>query len=162
MFEIPGESSRGAGGSPGSGRSGLGLAECPNFSCGPLPPPTGPHPGLGFSIAGGIGNQHIPGDNSIYITKIIEGGAAQKDGRLQIGDRLLAVRQPWRGSPHGGGRRGASSLSLRPTSRGLQEHHSSGLDQIPRPWSFPQPVILYVSCPRLRLLFPHGAVPAPL
>lgn len=48
-------------------------------------------PGLGFSIAGGIGNQHIPGDNSIYITKIIEGGAAQKDGRLQTGDRLLAV-----------------------------------------------------------------------
>ncbi|XP_044124787.1 disks large homolog 3 isoform X2 [Bufo gargarizans] len=47
--------------------------------------------GLGFSIAGGIGNQHIPGDNSIYITKIIEGGTAQKDGRLQIGDRLLAV-----------------------------------------------------------------------
>ncbi|XP_042274446.1 disks large homolog 3 isoform X3 [Thunnus albacares] len=47
--------------------------------------------GLGFSIAGGIGNQHIPGDNSIYITKIIEGGAAQKDGRLQTGDRLLAV-----------------------------------------------------------------------
>uniref|UniRef100_A0A670KKL0 Discs large MAGUK scaffold protein 3 n=1 Tax=Podarcis muralis TaxID=64176 RepID=A0A670KKL0_PODMU len=47
--------------------------------------------GLGFSIAGGLGNQHIPGDNSIYITKIIEGGAAQKDGRLQIGDRLLAV-----------------------------------------------------------------------
>ncbi|XP_054244517.1 disks large homolog 3 isoform X5 [Indicator indicator] len=39
--------------------------------------------GLGFSIAGGIGNQHIPGDNSIYITKIIESGAAQKDGRLQ-------------------------------------------------------------------------------
>uniref|UniRef100_A0A3P8XA04 Discs, large homolog 3 (Drosophila) n=1 Tax=Esox lucius TaxID=8010 RepID=A0A3P8XA04_ESOLU len=47
--------------------------------------------GLGFSIAGGIGNQHIPGDNSIYITKIIESGAAQKDGRLQTGDRLLAV-----------------------------------------------------------------------
>ncbi|XP_061756263.1 disks large homolog 3 isoform X6 [Nerophis ophidion] len=47
--------------------------------------------GLGFSIAGGIGNQHIPGDNSIYITKIIDGGAAQKDGRLQTGDRLLAV-----------------------------------------------------------------------
>ncbi|XP_014896567.1 discs large homolog 1-like protein isoform X8 [Poecilia latipinna] len=47
--------------------------------------------GLGFSIAGGVGNQHIPGDNSIYVTKIIEGGAAQKDGRLQIGDKLLAV-----------------------------------------------------------------------
>ncbi|XP_061096208.1 disks large homolog 1 isoform X19 [Conger conger] len=47
--------------------------------------------GLGFSIAGGVGNQHIPGDNSIYVTKIIEGGAALKDGRLQIGDKLLAV-----------------------------------------------------------------------
>lgn len=57
-------------------------------------------PGLGFSIAGGIGNQHIPGDNSIYITKIIEGGAAQKDGRLQIGDRLLAVRTQC-GFPYG-------------------------------------------------------------
>ncbi|XP_019720264.1 discs large homolog 1-like protein isoform X6 [Hippocampus comes] len=47
--------------------------------------------GLGFSIAGGVGNQHVPGDNSIYVTKIIEGGAAQKDGRLQIGDKLIAV-----------------------------------------------------------------------
>uniref|UniRef100_A0A673VLP7 Discs large MAGUK scaffold protein 1a n=1 Tax=Salmo trutta TaxID=8032 RepID=A0A673VLP7_SALTR len=47
--------------------------------------------GLGFSIAGGVRNQHIPGDNNIYVTKIIEGGAAHKDGRLQIGDKLLAV-----------------------------------------------------------------------
>uniref|UniRef100_A0A669FA92 Disks large homolog 1 n=2 Tax=Oreochromis niloticus TaxID=8128 RepID=A0A669FA92_ORENI len=47
--------------------------------------------GLGFSIAGGVGNQHVPGDNSIYVTKIIEGGAAHKDGRLQIGDKLVAV-----------------------------------------------------------------------
>ncbi|XP_056262231.1 disks large homolog 2 isoform X10 [Pseudoliparis swirei] len=47
--------------------------------------------GLGFSIAGGVGNQHIPGDNSIYVTKIIDGGAAEKDGRLQVGDRLLMV-----------------------------------------------------------------------
>ncbi|XP_076871140.1 disks large homolog 1 isoform X14 [Brachyhypopomus gauderio] len=47
--------------------------------------------GLGFSIAGGVENQHIPGDNSIYVTKIIEGGAAHKDGRLQIGDKLIAV-----------------------------------------------------------------------
>ncbi|XP_078522597.1 disks large homolog 1 isoform X7 [Lissotriton helveticus] len=51
----------------------------------------GPKAGLGFSIAGGVGNQHISGDNSIYVTKIIEGGAAHKDGRLQIGDKLLAV-----------------------------------------------------------------------
>ncbi|XP_062411465.1 discs large homolog 1-like protein [Sardina pilchardus] len=47
--------------------------------------------GLGFSIAGGVSNQHIPGDNSIYVTKIIEGGAAHRDGRLQTGDKLLAV-----------------------------------------------------------------------
>lgn len=48
--------------------------------------------GLGFSIAGGIGNQHIPGDNGIYVTKIMEGGAAHVDGRLSIGDKLVAVR----------------------------------------------------------------------
>uniref|UniRef100_A0A8D8RWP5 Disks large 1 tumor suppressor protein n=1 Tax=Cacopsylla melanoneura TaxID=428564 RepID=A0A8D8RWP5_9HEMI len=48
--------------------------------------------GLGFSIAGGIGNQHIPGDNGIYVTKIMDGGAAQVDGRLQVGDKLIAVR----------------------------------------------------------------------
>ncbi|XP_012161076.1 disks large 1 tumor suppressor protein isoform X6 [Ceratitis capitata] len=48
--------------------------------------------GLGFSIAGGIGNQHIPGDNGIYVTKIMDGGAAAVDGRLSIGDKLIAVR----------------------------------------------------------------------
>ena len=48
--------------------------------------------GLGFSIAGGVGNQHIPGDNGIFITKIIEGGAAEHDGSLQIGDKILSVR----------------------------------------------------------------------
>lgn len=47
--------------------------------------------GLGFSIAGGIGNQHIPGDNGIYVTKIMDGGAAQVDGRLAVGDKLIAV-----------------------------------------------------------------------
>nr|CFW94235.1 Eka-INAD4 protein [Euperipatoides kanangrensis] len=47
--------------------------------------------GLGFSIAGGMGNQHIPGDNGIFVTKIMEGGAAQQDGRLAVGDRLIAV-----------------------------------------------------------------------
>ena len=50
---------------------------------------------MGFSIAGGVGNQHIPGDNSIYVTKVIEGGAAHKDGRLQIGDKILAVSGDW-------------------------------------------------------------------
>ncbi|XP_076223891.1 MAGUK family member discs large 1 isoform X16 [Nomia melanderi] len=53
--------------------------------------------GLGFSIAGGIGNQHIPGDNGIYVTKIMEGGAAQVDGRLVVGDKLVAVRNALQG-----------------------------------------------------------------
>jgi len=47
--------------------------------------------GLGFSIAGGVGNQHIPGDDGIFVTKVIVGGAAQVDGRLAAGDKLLAV-----------------------------------------------------------------------
>lgn len=49
--------------------------------------------GLGFSIAGGVGNQHIPGDNGIYVTKIMEKGAAHIDGRLEVGDRLVAVNE---------------------------------------------------------------------
>uniref|UniRef100_A0A0N5B009 PDZ domain-containing protein n=1 Tax=Syphacia muris TaxID=451379 RepID=A0A0N5B009_9BILA len=47
--------------------------------------------GLGFSIAGGVNNEHYVGDTGIYVTKIIEGGAAYQDGRLQYGDKLLAV-----------------------------------------------------------------------
>ena len=62
--------------------------------------------GLGFSIAGGSGNQHVPGDNGIYITKIMDGGAAQMDGRLAVGDKLVVVRNlpvsvvydTWRGT----------------------------------------------------------------
>ena len=48
--------------------------------------------GLGFTIAGGIGNQHIPGDNGIYVTKVMDGGAAAADGRISVGDRLVAVK----------------------------------------------------------------------
>ncbi|XP_022238114.1 disks large 1 tumor suppressor protein-like isoform X4 [Limulus polyphemus] len=47
--------------------------------------------GLGFSIAGGIGNEHIPGDNGIFITKIMEGGTAFSQGILEVGDKLVAV-----------------------------------------------------------------------
>jgi C-terminal processing protease CtpA/Prc len=47
--------------------------------------------GLGFSIAGGVDNEHVPGDTGIFVTKIIEGGAAQIDGRLQMGDKLISV-----------------------------------------------------------------------
>ena len=38
-----------------------------------------------------MGNQHIPGDNSIFITKIIEGGAAEADGTLLVGDKIVMV-----------------------------------------------------------------------
>jgi len=47
--------------------------------------------GLGFSIAGGIGNQHVAGDNGIFVTRVTEGGAAQVDGRMAAGDKLLMV-----------------------------------------------------------------------
>lgn len=43
-------------------------------------------------VVAGIGNQHIPGDNGIYITKIMEGGAAHLDGSVNVGDKLVAVR----------------------------------------------------------------------
>jgi len=48
--------------------------------------------GLGFSIAGGVGNEHVAGDTGIFITKVITGGAAEQDGRLQCGDRLIMVQ----------------------------------------------------------------------
>ena len=48
--------------------------------------------GLGFSIAGGIGNNHVPGDCGIFVTKIIPGGAAEAEGQLEMGDRIIAVR----------------------------------------------------------------------
>ena len=47
--------------------------------------------GLGISIAGGIGNQHIEDDNSIFVTQILEGGAAHMDGRMMVNDRLIDV-----------------------------------------------------------------------
>ena len=47
--------------------------------------------GLGFSIAGGVGNEHVEGNDGIFVTKIIGGGAAFMDGRLQAGDRIISV-----------------------------------------------------------------------
>lgn len=64
--------------------------------------------GLGFSIAGGKGNQHVPDDDGIYITKIIDGGAAQMDGRLKVGDKIVRVSSvapvPAFSSPDTGGK----------------------------------------------------------
>lgn len=48
--------------------------------------------GLGFSIAGGKG--HVPfkdGSEGIYISRLTEGGVAHKDGKILVGDRVLAV-----------------------------------------------------------------------
>ncbi|XP_068081484.1 protein lap4 isoform X6 [Anabrus simplex] len=47
--------------------------------------------GLGFSIAGGKGSPPFK-DNSdaIYISRITEGGAAEKDGKLLVGDRVVS------------------------------------------------------------------------
>ena len=47
--------------------------------------------GLGFSIAGGIDNPHIGNDSSIYITKLIPGGAASTDKRLRVNDIIMKV-----------------------------------------------------------------------
>ena len=47
--------------------------------------------GLGFSIAGGIDNPHVGSDTSIYITKLIPGGAAAMDKRLRVNDIILKV-----------------------------------------------------------------------
>ncbi|KAL9964322.1 hypothetical protein ACROYT_G027949 [Oculina patagonica] len=46
--------------------------------------------GLGFLIAGGKKNHHVPNDDSIYITEIYD-GVAQQDGRLQVGDKIIRV-----------------------------------------------------------------------
>jgi C-terminal processing protease CtpA/Prc len=47
--------------------------------------------GLGFSIAGGIGNEHVKDDDGIFVTKIIAGGAAEEEGTLSVGDRIIQV-----------------------------------------------------------------------
>lgn len=49
--------------------------------------------GLGFSIAGGKG--HTPfteGSDGIFISRLTEGGIAQRDGKIQVGDKVVAVR----------------------------------------------------------------------
>ena len=49
-------------------------------------------PALGFTIAGGIDSEFVPGDSRIYIASLIPGCRAALDGRLSAGDRLLAIR----------------------------------------------------------------------
>ncbi|XP_067665630.1 protein scribble homolog isoform X13 [Haliotis asinina] len=48
--------------------------------------------GLGFSIAGGRGSVPYKGnDSAIYISRIVEGGTAHNDGKLQVGDRIMSI-----------------------------------------------------------------------
>lgn len=47
--------------------------------------------GLGFSISGGLYTEHLKNDHGIFVTKIIPGGSADMDGKLQVGDRLISV-----------------------------------------------------------------------
>ncbi|CAF0856080.1 unnamed protein product [Adineta steineri] len=51
-----------------------------------------PNVHLGFSIAGGISHEHVKGDHGIFITTIIPGGIADRNGRLKVGDRLVHVQ----------------------------------------------------------------------
>lgn len=47
--------------------------------------------GLGFNIVGGVDQQYVLNDNGIYVCKIKENGAAALDGRLEEGDKILAI-----------------------------------------------------------------------
>lgn len=48
--------------------------------------------GLGFSIAGGKGTAPFKNtSDAIYISRISEGGVAQRDGKLEVGDRVISV-----------------------------------------------------------------------
>ncbi|GAB0093092.1 protein lap4 [Sergentomyia squamirostris] len=48
--------------------------------------------GLGFSIAGGRGSPpYKDGSDGIYISRLTDGGLAHKDGKIMIGDRVLAI-----------------------------------------------------------------------
>lgn len=48
--------------------------------------------GLGFSIAGGKGvESYVEGSESVFISKVAEGGPAARDGKLQVGDKLVQV-----------------------------------------------------------------------
>ncbi|XP_033964579.1 protein scribble homolog isoform X3 [Pseudochaenichthys georgianus] len=48
--------------------------------------------GLGFSIAGGKGSTpYRTADTAIYISRIAEGGAANRDSTLRVGDRVISI-----------------------------------------------------------------------
>lgn len=48
--------------------------------------------GFGFSIIGGTDGRNFIGNNGLYVSRVIEGGAAHADGRLSVGDKLINIR----------------------------------------------------------------------
>ncbi|XP_070073157.1 protein lap4 isoform X6 [Drosophila takahashii] len=48
--------------------------------------------GLGFSIAGGKGSPPFKDDcDGIFISRLTEGGLAHRDGKIMVGDRVMAI-----------------------------------------------------------------------
>ncbi|XP_076251177.1 scribble planar cell polarity protein isoform X14 [Rhynchophorus ferrugineus] len=48
--------------------------------------------GLGFSIAGGKGSQPFKADSdAIFVSRITDGGVADRDGKLALGDRVVSI-----------------------------------------------------------------------
>ncbi|AWP16116.1 putative synaptojanin-2-binding protein [Scophthalmus maximus] len=47
--------------------------------------------GLGFNIVGGVDQPYVDNDSGIFVSKIKEDGAAALDGRLEEGDKILAI-----------------------------------------------------------------------
>lgn len=56
--------------------------------------------GLGFSIAGGKGSPPYREDSdAIYISRISPQGAAAKDGKMLVGDKVVSVSEVNEGLP---------------------------------------------------------------
>ena len=47
--------------------------------------------GLGFTVAGGIDTPHYKNDHNVYITRLIQNGPADLDGRLKVEDIIVRV-----------------------------------------------------------------------
>lgn len=61
---------------------------------------TKPGEGFGFSFSGGVNgdlaNPFDETDEGIFVSEVVPGGAAARDGRLTVGTRILQVRH----APH--------------------------------------------------------------
>ena len=57
---------------------------------------TKPGEGFGFSFSGGVNgdlaNPFDETDEGIFVSEVVPGGAAARDGRLTVGTRILQVR----------------------------------------------------------------------